>query len=424
MPEPSLSPTRDEFAQWVHDALSRLYDSPYLQKHPLATLLTDRESTTPLRRSQNLRRVLLDAIQAMRPGPGIPAQSPDWRAYRILELRFVEGQSPTEAQNQLALGKSQFFRDQARVLEALSDALWDRWCKLREETALEIEPGSTARQGLIQSETERLRAQAVWETMDVPELVDDLCAILDPLARAKGTSIHVSPFRHLTVLHADRVMVRQAILNAVTCGLDVAPGGHIEIADFAAGGQVGIRIAAQTPRRTARPDSGALRQVSSPDICRQLMAALGGRLHLEAQRADRWEARLAWPTSVLRVLLVVDDNEGLIDLFRRYLVGSNWQVIGATSGGEARQVIAETQPTVIALDVMMPGEDGWEFLMALKGDEAARDIPVIVCSVLREPQLALTLGAAAYLPKPVTQQALLEALAPWEHPDASPAPSR
>jgi CheY-like chemotaxis protein len=65
------------------------------------------------------------------------------------------------------------------------------------------------------------------------------------------------------------------------------------------------------------------------------------------------------------------------------------------------------------LDVMMPQVDGWELLAAIKSNPATRDIPVIVCSVLKSPALALKLGAAAYLPKPVSQQALIEALARW-----------
>ena len=54
---------RDEFNQWVRSALNHLYDVPYLQSHPLAALVT----TTQRDRSQQLREVLLNAIDAMRP---------------------------------------------------------------------------------------------------------------------------------------------------------------------------------------------------------------------------------------------------------------------------------------------------------------------------------------------------------------------
>ena len=318
--------------------------------------------------------------------------------------------------SQLALGRSQYFRDQARVLEALTDALWDRWQKASREAAPPIDVSSTTREELIHSETERLRAHATWETVDAAELLDDLRSVVDLVARAKRVSVRFTPLSHLTILNADRVMLRQAILNTITYALDFARGGCVEIGGFAEGDEMGIRVTARGSVTSTQ------RQGVGLDISRQLMAAMGGRLHLETKSRTDWEARLVWPAAVPRVLLVVDDNEGFIDLFRRYLAGHNWQVIGATNSAEARQIIAETRPTVIALDVMMPKEDGWEFLMALKASDETRDIPVIVCSVLNEPQLALTLGATTYLAKPVTQQTLLRALRPWNRAGASPKP--
>jgi Amt family ammonium transporter len=100
----------------------------------------------------------------------------------------------------------------------------------------------------------------------------------------------------------------------------------------------------------------------------------------------------------------------------------HWEVIGAADGESARAEILRRRPTVILLDVMMPREDGWEFLVGIKARDETRDIPVIVCSVLSEPQLAATLGAFAYLTKPVTQQALLGVLAPWIAGEDAPAP--
>jgi CheY-like chemotaxis protein len=63
--------------------------------------------------------------------------------------------------------------------------------------------------------------------------------------------------------------------------------------------------------------------------------------------------------------------------------------------------------------VLMPREDGWEFLLSLRSHHETSAIPIIVCSVLGGSQLALSLGAAAYLPKPVSEQALLHTLAAW-----------
>jgi CheY-like chemotaxis protein len=152
------------------------------------------------------------------------------------------------------------------------------------------------------------------------------------------------------------------------------------------------------------------------------MAAMGGALDQREQQHDQWSARLVWPVATPHTLLVIDDNQDFVDLFRRYLAGYNWQVIGAVDGVEARQALAEIAPTVIILDVMMPREDGWELLVALRAESLAGSTPIIISSVLNEPRLARTLGAADYLAKPVSQAALLHALAPWSQAGASRLP--
>jgi CheY-like chemotaxis protein len=55
----------------------------------------------------------------------------------------------------------------------------------------------------------------------------------------------------------------------------------------------------------------------------------------------------------------------------------------------------------------MPNQDGWETLQLLKNDPDTGHIPVVICSVLEDPDLAISLGAAGYLAKPVTQTKLV-----------------
>ena len=86
----------------------------------------------------------------------------------------------------------------------------------------------------------------------------------------------------------------------------------------------------------------------------------------------------------------------------------------AKNGAEARQHLAELRPAAILLDIMMPEEDGWEILVDLKQRPETRDVPVLLCSVVNEPTLGQSLGAAGYLTKPVSQEALLAALAQWQ----------
>ena len=96
-------------------------------------------------------------------------------------------------------------------------------------------------------------------------------------------------------------------------------------------------------------------------------------------------------------------------LFRRFLDGI-YEVVEATSSEQALHLARTVRPRVITLDVMMPSQDGWEILQTIKHDPITENIPVIICSVLRERELALSLGAADCLAKPVTGPQLVSAL--------------
>jgi CheY-like chemotaxis protein len=109
-------------------------------------------------------------------------------------------------------------------------------------------------------------------------------------------------------------------------------------------------------------------------------------------------------------VLVVDDNPAIQQLFERYLAPQQYDVIHARSGSEALRLAEEMQPSVITLDVMMPTMDGWQVLRALQQNPATAHIPIVVCSVLNEPEIALSLGARAYLKKPIDRLTLVETL--------------
>jgi len=62
------------------------------------------------------------------------------------------------------------------------------------------------------------------------------------------------------------------------------------------------------------------------------------------------------------------------------------------------------------LDVMLPDIDGWELLTQVHAHPRGREIPVIVCTVVREQELALSLGAAVFVDKPIRRREFIEAL--------------
>jgi len=119
-----------------------------------------------------------------------------------------------------------------------------------------------------------------------------------------------------------------------------------------------------------------------------------------------------------QTILAVDDDEGVITLFQRYLEKQGYKVAGMTTGEGVVETAKRLKPYAITLDVIMPGKDGWQIIQELKSDPETRDIPIIVCSILSEADKGLSMGVADYLVKPVTEQELLDALIRLEQPGA------
>ena len=120
--------------------------------------------------------------------------------------------------------------------------------------------------------------------------------------------------------------------------------------------------------------------------------------------------RLEMPSVGKIQVLVVDDNPDMVRFFQRATEGTHYWTMHLQQGKDLFDRVAVEPPDIIVLDVMLPDIDGWELLIRLHEDLETRAIPVIVCSVIREEELALSLGAAAYLPKPVRRRAFIQAL--------------
>lgn len=100
------------------------------------------------------------------------------------------------------------------------------------------------------------------------------------------------------------------------------------------------------------------------------------------------------------LILVVDDNKEIRDIVRLYLINSGFQVIEASNGREAMEILYKNPVDLLILDIMMPEMDGIEVLDAVGQD---RDFPIIFLSAkssVKEKIEGLYLGADDYLAKP------------------------
>jgi len=110
------------------------------------------------------------------------------------------------------------------------------------------------------------------------------------------------------------------------------------------------------------------------------------------------------------VLVVEDDPMDLL-LYEKFLEGSEFEILPARTLLEARRALRKTRPMAVILDVMTEAESGWTLLTELKRDEATKNIPVLVLTVIGGEEQALALGAEEFRLKPITQSWLLEKLA-------------
>jgi CheY-like chemotaxis protein len=100
-------------------------------------------------------------------------------------------------------------------------------------------------------------------------------------------------------------------------------------------------------------------------------------------------------------ILVVDDDKDIRNVITEILDQSGYEVFTAGSGQQGLDLASQIVPDLIILDLMMPGMDGWTVLTKLQHKPALADIPVIILSAASGLEMAMSLGAAAVLFKPV-----------------------
>ena len=113
-------------------------------------------------------------------------------------------------------------------------------------------------------------------------------------------------------------------------------------------------------------------------------------------------------------ILAVDDIATNIMLLKAVLSRAKYKIVTASGGFEALEKVAEVNPDLILLDIMMPDLDGYEVLKRLKADPAHEDIPVIFLTALHNPEdivKGFKFGASDYISKPFNHEELITRVA-------------
>ena len=95
-------------------------------------------------------------------------------------------------------------------------------------------------------------------------------------------------------------------------------------------------------------------------------------------------------------------------IYEAFLRDTNYQAISTDGLRGARHFLRQIRPAAIILDIMLRGEDSWQWLALMKGDEATRDIPMLIVSTVEDQGKGFVLGADAYQVKPVERGALMK----------------
>jgi two-component system cell cycle response regulator DivK len=109
-------------------------------------------------------------------------------------------------------------------------------------------------------------------------------------------------------------------------------------------------------------------------------------------------------------ILVVEDNDRNMKLFRDVLLATGYRTLEATTGGEAVELAAAHTPDLVVMDVQLPDFDGVEALRRLRADERTAAIPVLAVTAQAmqgDRERFLAAGFAGYLSKPVNVRELI-----------------
>ncbi|HEY5209983.1 MAG TPA: response regulator [Stellaceae bacterium] len=295
------------------------------------------------------------------------------------------------------------------------------------------------------------------EDVSVGILVGDLVSAAQPLAAKNNNRLAVDCPADIGTIRADQMRLRQIVLNLLSNACKFTDKGTVSltVARFREAGEERIKFAVtdtgigMTQEQIGRlfqeftqADSSTTRKYGGTGlglaITDRLCTMMGGAITVEStpgqgtvfsvvlparhqmsaadqapanQAGEAMRAVASAATGRANRVLVIDDDPTVRDLMRRYLSREGFDVVTAQNGAEGIALARELEPSVITLDIMMPGTDGWAVLQELKSDPKLAPIPVIMISILDEQQKGVTLGASGYLNKPVDRGRLAALLA-------------
>lgn len=402
--------TYEQFVMYLRSALHYLYDPVHLRGSPLVELLhLTREFDT----AAALQQTLTAAIRRLKPVEEEAPQSRAWRVYDTLTFHYVRQLSREVVATQLGISERQLRREQRVALEVLAQQLWPQIDRNALQ-AVAVPATEAPPAGVDQALSEEL----VWlkkTTAEPPiplgEALHTVQTLAQPLAQQWQVPLMVDVAPTVAGLPVAPLALRSILLTVLSVALPQAGQEPVVMTAVRSDHTLEVMV-------TCRADPGGQpplgeREQASLQTAQTLAAFYEAHLTFATAPEDGFTATLTLAAPEQLPVLVIDDNTDWFALQQRYAVGSRYQVIGTNEPETAHHLAEKVQPAVILLDVMMQNVDGWQVLSELQQDPLTAQIPIIICTILPVAELALSLGASAFLQKPVTQQQFLQALDEW-----------
>lgn len=382
------SPIPDSFVNQVKDALENIYDYPALQTHPFAIQLSQQNPKSPDNPAHQVRRLLIDAIEKLNPGNHEGARTGTKRIYNLLHLHYVGGMTLQEVALELGVSVRQAYRDLKKGLDSVSSVLW---FKIGEENNAVADEQTMDTLSSVESEVTQVESNIQW--MNLTYVLQSISSALHPLIKQHNVTIELD-LPDEAYISTNPTIARQVLMSLLSQAIQQNLA------------QVTLQLEETEKRLLFYMRYGVTMdsQILAP-VVEKLLQQL--KWHIEQTATYTCITIPLVDTTVL----LIDDNKGLVDLMKRYLGDKSYQVITAHNGYEGLQLAQDVIPDIIIMDIMMPEMDGWELLQRLRTFPATSETPIIVCSVINDSQLALSLGATKFVTKPVDKEKLFLALA-------------
>ncbi|MFN8488042.1 MAG: response regulator [Caldilineaceae bacterium] len=393
--------TYADFEKAIKEALAHLTDPEYLPP----AMLCQRVGCLPHEGKAGLRAAIQQGIESLKPPADTPPGAYNRLMYELLDKRFLLKLTQEETAYQLNVSRRTINRLQQSALEALATLLWthgqqeDKARPLLPQPERLLQAQAPDWNAQLQHELNCLETKAPHALADVGDVLKNVLGIMNAMTPKLAAEVKVMASQPSLIVTSHPVILHQILLSLLRRLSLYLVDGRVEIyARFEDGNaKISLTGAATAPGMNLTELTRDL--PTSKDIT-ITSAAEGGRIFV-------------WLTvaAVGKVtVLAVDDNEDMARFYQDCAIGTRYHIIPVANGNCLFDAIHTNAPHIIVLDIMLPDIDGWRLLMRLHEDPTTSHIPVIVCTVIREEDLALALGAAGYLAKPVRPGRFIQAL--------------